>query len=94
MRDHQMVSVLAGCIRRVLPTSATIWKYWRMTPSSPITRTHCCQISVRSGQHLRLEIGGDGVGMPEGWRPGGRITAMRERVAELSAEPASLPACR
>ena len=76
-----------------------------MTPSSPIISAHCCQIPVRSGQHLRLEIGDDGMGMPEGWRPGVGITAMRERVAELggklaagglaaSAEPASLPACR
>ncbi len=54
-------------------------------------RAHCCEISVRSGQDLRLEICDDGVGMPEGWRSGVGITAMRERVAELGGELAVEP---
>jgi signal transduction histidine kinase len=53
-----------------------VWGYWRMTLSDPGP--------VR--QQLRLEIGDDGVGMPECWRPGVGITAMRERVAALGGE--------
>ena len=55
------------------------------------SRAHCCEISVRSGQYLRLEICDDGAGMPEGWRSGVGITAMRERVAELGGELAVEP---
>jgi signal transduction histidine kinase len=45
-----------------------------------------CEISVKSGRNLRLEIADDGAGMPEGWRSGVGITSMRERVAELGGE--------
>ena len=54
-------------------------------------RAHRCEISVRSGQELRLEICDDGVGMPEGWRSGVGITSMRERVTELGGELAVEP---
>jgi signal transduction histidine kinase len=47
---------------------------------------HNCDISIRAAKHLRLEICDDGAGMPEGWRAGVGITAMRERVAELGGE--------
>jgi len=50
-----------------------------------------CEISVKSGRDLRLEIGDDGAGMPEGWRSGVGITSMRERVAELGGELAVGP---
>ena len=61
-----------------------------------------CQVPITaSGRDLSLEICDDGEGMPEGWRAGVGITAMRERVAELGgglaveaparAEPASRP---
>ena len=50
-----------------------------------------CEISVKSGRDLRLEIGDDGAGMPEGWRSGVGITSMRERVAELGGELAVEP---
>ena len=44
----------------------------------------CCRVSVTaSGQDLLLEVDDDGTGMPEGWRAGVGITAMRERAAEL-----------
>jgi two-component system, NarL family, sensor kinase len=56
---------------------------------SPDTRQ--IGISVKFGRDLRLEIGDDGVGMPEGWRSGVGITSMRERVAELGGELAVEP---
>lgn len=44
----------------------------------------CCRVCVTaSGQDLLLEVDDDGTGMPEGWRAGVGITAMRERAAEL-----------
>jgi signal transduction histidine kinase len=49
-------------------------------------RARRCEISVKSGRDLILEIGDDGAGMPEGWRSGVGITSMRERVAELGGE--------
>ena len=45
-----------------------------------------CQVRIQHGQDLRLEVCDDGAGMPEGWRAGVGITAMRERVAELGGE--------
>ena len=47
---------------------------------------HCCEVWIRPGQDLRLEVRDDGVGMPEGWRAGVGITVMRERVAELRGD--------
>jgi len=44
----------------------------------------CCLVSVTaSGRDLLMEVDDDGTGMPEGWRAGVGITAMRERAAEL-----------
>ncbi len=54
-------------------------------------RARGCQISVRSGQDLALEVCDDGAGMPEGWWAGAGITAMRERVAELGGQLAVEP---
>lgn len=43
-----------------------------------------CRVSVSAdGQGLLLEVDDDGTGMPEGWRAGVGVTAMRERAAEL-----------
>ncbi len=47
---------------------------------------HHCQVRIQHGQDLRLEICDDGAGMPDGWRAGVGITAMRERAAELGGE--------
>ena len=55
-------------------------------------RAHRCQIRIRPGQDLRLEVCDDGAGMPDGWRAGVGITAMRERAAELGGELAIAPA--
>jgi signal transduction histidine kinase len=54
-------------------------------------RARRCQITVKSGRDLILEIGDDGTGMPEGWRSGVGITSMRERVAELGGQLAVEP---
>ena len=54
-------------------------------------RAHRCEVWIRPGQDLRLEVCDDGVGMPEGWRAGVGITAMRERVAELGGQLAIGP---
>jgi signal transduction histidine kinase len=44
----------------------------------------CCRVSISAAdQDLLLEADDDGTGMPEGWRAGVGITAMRERAAEL-----------
>jgi signal transduction histidine kinase len=52
----------------------------------------CCQIRVdAAGESLRLEVSDDGIGMPDGWRAGVGITAMRERVAELGGDLAIGP---
>lgn len=46
-------------------------------------RARSCSVSIETGPVLRLVVCDDGVGMPDGWRAGVGITAMRERVAEL-----------
>jgi signal transduction histidine kinase len=46
-------------------------------------RARTCAICLRVDQGLTAEVCDDGVGLPEGWRAGVGITAMRERVAEL-----------
>jgi signal transduction histidine kinase len=46
-----------------------------------------CQVSITtSGQELSLEVDDDGAGMPDGWRAGVGITAMRERAVELGGQ--------
>jgi signal transduction histidine kinase len=49
-------------------------------------RAQHCEIRIQHGQDLTLEVRDDGAGMPDGWRAGVGITAMRERVAELGGE--------
>jgi two-component system NarL family sensor kinase len=46
----------------------------------------CCEIRIRVGADLRLEICDDGAGMAEGWRAGVGIAVMRERVTELGGK--------
>jgi signal transduction histidine kinase len=55
-------------------------------------RAHRCQVRIRHGQDLRLEVCDDGAGLPDGWRAGVGITAMRERAAELGGELTIEPA--
>lgn len=55
-------------------------------------RAHHCQIRIQAGQDLRLEVCDDGAGLPDGWRAGVGITAMRERAAELGGELTIEPA--
>jgi two-component system, NarL family, sensor kinase len=55
-------------------------------------RAHCCEIRIQPGQDLRLEVWDDGPGLPDGWRAGVGITAMRERAAELGGELTIEPA--
>ena len=55
-------------------------------------RARRCQIRIQPGQDLRLEVCDDGAGLPDGWRAGVGITAMRERAAELGGELAIEPA--
>ena len=46
-----------------------------------------CQVHLRAeGDHLRLEIRDDGVGIAEGTRSGVGIAAMRERAAEIGGQ--------
>jgi signal transduction histidine kinase len=78
-----------------LPAAVEVAAYRIITEAVTNVLRHAharsCEISVRSGRDLRLEICDDGVGMPEGWRSGVGITAMRERVAELGGELAVEP---
>jgi signal transduction histidine kinase len=50
-----------------------------------------CQASIGLNPDLKLEVRDDGTGMPEGWRAGVGITAMRERVTELGGQLAIEP---
>jgi signal transduction histidine kinase len=51
-----------------------------------------CQVSITtSGQELVLGADDDGAGMPDGWRAGVGITAMRERAVELGGQLAIAP---
>jgi len=51
-----------------------------------------CQVSLTAcEQELLLEVDDDGAGMPDGWRAGVGITAMRERAAELGGQLAIEP---
>ena len=63
----------------------------RHRPISPVAVTRFpstliggpLRLTLEPGPVLRLGVCDDGGGMPEGWRAGVGITAMRERVAEL-----------
>ena len=51
-----------------------------------------CLVCVTvSGQDLLMDVDDDGTGMPEGWRAGVGISAMRERAAELGGRLAIEP---
>ena len=52
---------------------------------------HRCEVRIRAGPDLTLHVCDDGAGMPEGWRAGVGITAMRERVAQLGGQLAIEP---
>jgi signal transduction histidine kinase len=45
-----------------------------------------CSVRVDLDDSLALQVCDDGVGLPDGWRAGVGVTAMRERVAELAGE--------
>jgi signal transduction histidine kinase len=45
-----------------------------------------CLVRIQLDRSLELEVCDDGVGLPEGWRPGVGIASMRERVAELCGD--------
>ena len=55
-------------------------------------RARYCRIQIQPGPDLRLQVSDDGAGLPDGWRAGVGITAMRERAAELGGELAIGPA--
>jgi signal transduction histidine kinase len=46
---------------------------------------------VHLDHDLDVDVRDDGVGLPEGWRPGVGIASMRERVAELGGRLAIEP---
>jgi signal transduction histidine kinase len=73
-----------------LPAAVEVAAYRIVTEALTNVVTHskatrCC-VSVRQDGSLALEVSDNGVGMPEGWRSGVGITAMRERVAELGGD--------
>ena len=45
-----------------------------------------CSVRVDLDDLLALQVCDDGVGLPDGWRAGVGVSAMRERVAELGGE--------
>jgi signal transduction histidine kinase len=71
-----------------LPAAAEVAAYRVVTEAvTNVLRhsgAHCCQVCITlNAEGLCLEVSDDGTGMPEGWRAGVGITAMRERAAEL-----------
>ena len=71
-----------------LPAAVEVAAYRILTEAVSNVARHAgsrrCQASVTvAGENLLLEVDDDGTGMPEGWRAGVGITAMRERAAEL-----------
>jgi signal transduction histidine kinase len=73
-----------------LPAAIEVAAYRIVTEAvTNVLRHACaryCDVRILTGHDLRLEVCDDGTGMPEGWRAGVGITAMRERVAELGGE--------
>jgi len=71
-----------------LPAAAEVAAYRIVTEAVTNVLRHsgaqCCLVCITlSAESLCLEVSDDGTGMPEGWRAGVGITAMRERAAEL-----------
>ena len=71
-----------------LPAAVEVAAYRIITEAATNVARHaaarCCRVSVTTrGQDLLVDVDDDGTGMPEGWRAGVGITAMRERAAEL-----------
>jgi two-component system NarL family sensor kinase len=73
-----------------LPAAVEVAAYRIVTETVTNVLRHAsaryCDVRILAGHDLRLEVCDDGTGMPEGWRAGVGITAMRERVAELGGE--------
>jgi signal transduction histidine kinase len=74
-----------------LPAAVEVAAYRIITEAVTNVARHagarCCQASVTAdGQGLLLEVDDDGTGMPDGWRAGVGVTAMRERAAELGGQ--------
>jgi signal transduction histidine kinase len=72
-----------------LPAAVEVAAYRIVTESvtNVLRHAEACRCEVRvtalAGEGLRVEVRDDGRGMPEGWRAGVGVTAMRERAAEL-----------
>lgn len=65
------------------------WRWLpRQLPTCPGSdaRPRHCQVRIERRHDLRLQVRDDGADMPDGWRAGVGITAMRERVAQLGGE--------
>jgi signal transduction histidine kinase len=74
-----------------LPAALEVAVYRLITEAVTNAARHAgpcrCRVSVtESARELRLEADDDGTGMPDGWRAGVGITAMRERAAELGGQ--------
>jgi signal transduction histidine kinase len=74
-----------------LPAALEVAVYRLITEAVTNAARHAgpcsCQVSITAGERgLRLEVDDDGTGMPDGWRAGVGITAMRERAAELGGQ--------
>ena len=82
--------------RCTLPAAVEVAVYRIITEAATNVVRHAdarnCRVSITtSGLEVRLEVDDDGAGMPDGWRAGVGITAMRERAAELGGQLAIEP---
>lgn len=73
-----------------LPAAVEVAAYRIVTEALTNVARHaqatCCSVSLLLDHGLAMEVQDNGVGMPDGWRSGVGITAMRERVAELGGD--------
>ena len=73
-----------------LPAAVEVAAYRIVTEALTNVARHArasrCWVRIHLDHCLAVEVGDDGVGLPDGWRAGVGITSMRERVAELGGD--------
>jgi signal transduction histidine kinase len=70
-----------------LPAAVEVAAYRIVTEALTNVSRHAqaerCTITIGMNGSLELEVLDDGIGMPDGWRPGVGVASIRERAAEL-----------
>ncbi|ABW13226.1 integral membrane sensor signal transduction histidine kinase [Parafrankia sp. EAN1pec] len=86
---HPEVVILADGLVR-LPAGIETAAYRIVTEAITNTVRHAaarrCEVSLRAGSALSIEVHDDGRGLPDGWQPGVGVRSINERAADLGGQ--------